>query len=349
MIGGAAEAAESGAVDQEEEMNKKKIQVASATKQAGNGIFVAVDVPGLPMKTNVAVTDRDRAVGSPRRTRWVRCLLLGLRSLISPSVSADTFTARLRRLNRARYLTRTAVIDGLRRTYLYGAGPRGLTLERRVRRPSTAQLDHTLADRTGAGRVAATRVCCAGGDCRLGRRVGNSRLGATRLAVPRPAAAVAHRRRPGLCTSRSTGRPNPAPRYAANSLATSRSVDRAPYSSSRRHRHARRTWRTWRRNGFAALITTAPAIERAEPGGDRHSETADLATERSHRSTHEVRDTVEDHVSAAIVRGRAGASSPLAPLRGRLRRGLTHRQASGTAADRETSQRQSVHNAGCGR
>src|SRR3954469_15174700 len=43
-----------------------------------------------------------------------------LRELVSPTTGLDTFTARLRLLYRARYLTRLRVVDQLRHTYLYG-------------------------------------------------------------------------------------------------------------------------------------------------------------------------------------------------------------------------------------
>ena len=93
----------------------------------------------------MALTDRDRAViGAAYSLGQVSAT--GLRLLISPALSVDTFGARLLRLTRARYLTRTPVIDGLRHTYLYGAGPKALTPGTpRPWRPSTAQLDHTLA------------------------------------------------------------------------------------------------------------------------------------------------------------------------------------------------------------
>jgi len=70
----------------------------------------------------------------------------GLRRLISPGTSANTFTARLRILVTARYLTRVEVIAGLRRVYLYGAGPRAREPgSPRPWTPAPHQLDHTLA------------------------------------------------------------------------------------------------------------------------------------------------------------------------------------------------------------
>jgi hypothetical protein len=69
-----------------------------------------------------------------------------LRRLVSPTTSANTFTARLRLLTGRKYLTRHEVIAGLRRIYLYGAGPRSREAGGPPSwTPALNQLAHTLA------------------------------------------------------------------------------------------------------------------------------------------------------------------------------------------------------------
>lgn len=93
----------------------------------------------------VAITDRDAAViHAAYSLGYVTAG--GLRELISPATGQETFSARLRLLTEARHLTRLACIDGLRRIYLYGIGPRSRAPGSPPPwRPATAQLDHTLA------------------------------------------------------------------------------------------------------------------------------------------------------------------------------------------------------------
>lgn len=92
----------------------------------------------------VALTARDRQVITVVSSLGL-VTSQGLRRLVSPGTGTDTFSARLRLLLRARYLTRTEVVAGLRRTYLYGIGIAARAPGAAAPwRPGLAQLDHTL-------------------------------------------------------------------------------------------------------------------------------------------------------------------------------------------------------------
>lgn len=93
----------------------------------------------------IALTKRDEDIV---RAAWSlgHVTADGLRQLLSPTTSLNTFTARLRRLRASRHLTRLEVVAGLRHTYLYGAGIRARAPGSPAPwRPSLTQLPHTLA------------------------------------------------------------------------------------------------------------------------------------------------------------------------------------------------------------
>ncbi len=102
----------------------------------------------LSRARGIDLTGRDRTIIATA-TSLGHATSEGLRRLISPSTSPNTFTSRLRVLVARRYLTRTDVIVGLRRIYLYGPGPRSREPgSPRSWAPALTQLAHTLAVET---------------------------------------------------------------------------------------------------------------------------------------------------------------------------------------------------------
>jgi hypothetical protein len=99
----------------------------------------------MAVTSTVALTPRDHAI---LRSAWS----LGyapaatLRALTSPETAAETFSKRLGKLHRARYLTQTRFIAPAGALWLYGIGRAALlTGDPASWRPGLAQIEHTLA------------------------------------------------------------------------------------------------------------------------------------------------------------------------------------------------------------